>query len=107
MEALSATGGGGGSVGGTSSLISGGGSGGAVGFLGGSERRLTPRSVDRILGFGARGGLVLGRWTLDDEETEVSGDKRGLGEVGGGDGGRFGEEESVEALRGVKSEWLV
>lgn len=78
-EGLSTTGGGGASVGAISSLISGGESGGVVGFsgwFGGSERRPNLRSAEEILGFGARGGLDLGRWSSsgvssDEEETEV------------------------------------
>lgn len=82
-----------GSVGATSFLISGGESGGVVGFsgwLGGSERRLDIGSVEKILGFGARGGLDLGRGSFsrvssEEEEMEVLGDGGGLGEEVGGD----------------------
>lgn len=73
-------------MGATSSLIGGGRSGGVLGFLGGSEE---------ILGFGARGGLDLGRWSFSLD----GGDERGVGEVGGGDG--------AEAVRGGSSEWLL
>lgn len=66
-------------MGATSSLTSGGVSGGVAGFsgwFGGSERRPEVRSAEDSLGFGARGGLDLGRRSssgvsLDEEEMEV------------------------------------
>lgn len=83
-EDLSAAGGGGGgSMGETSFLIRGGEEGGVVGF----SRDLKVRSAEEILGFGARGGLDLGRWSssgLSLDEGEVWGDEGGLGQEGGG-----------------------
>lgn len=62
-------------MGAASSLMIGGGeSGGAGGEFGGSERRLNGRSVEEILGFGARGGLDLGRRSSSGEEEEGGGD---------------------------------
>lgn len=85
--------GGGGSLGATSFLISGGESGGVSGLSG---RRLDVHPAEEILGFGARGGLDLGRWT----SSGVS-----LGGGVWGEGG--GDRQSVEAVRGVRSDRLV
>ena len=78
-------GGGGASVGATSCLISGGESGGSVDFSGWISGSC---SAEGILGFGARGGLDLGRRllsrvSLDEEETEDGGEEGGLWGEGG------------------------
>ena len=72
-------------MGATSCLISGGESGGAVDF---SNWISGSCSAGGILGFGARGGLDLGRRFLsrvsfDEEEMEDRGGEGGVGEEGG------------------------
>lgn len=72
-------------MGAASCLISGGESGGAVDFSGWISGSC---SAGGILGFGARGGLDLGRRllsrvSLDEEVTEDGGEEGGLGEEGG------------------------
>lgn len=99
QQELSA-GGGGGSVGATNGLIDGGKSGGVVVFSGWCLNICSAES----LGFGARGGVDLGRWTssrVPSYEGIAWGKGGGLGE----EGGAFFREEESEV--GVSSDWLV